>query len=263
MKRIQKPPKGFFSKKVKSECVDDKVLPSLSKTTGHPPLPLSNVKTEDNIFPGFSVVHSKPTRSGDGIFTFHPAQDETDKSVIDLISKFHPNKSPSEILKDGAFGGTYFRKIKSQVCNNQIFDNAWKELPKEWIEGLDPKIYLNCPFDKYNKNINKYKVKSGTTLEDWESSGWISPIDPFGWFQWYCRFFQGRRSYDDARQIDRWLKCCGLNGRWKLNLCTKIDRAGTTYNDFKVSPVVRQTLLHWAYELTEHDYQEFKQLKKN
>lgn len=70
----------------------------------------------------------------------------------------------------------------------------------------------------------------------------------------YVRFFQGRRCPDDARQIGRWLKCCGPTGRWKGNLCAKVAVAGASYDDPAVSPVVRQTLLHWGYELTPEDF---------
>jgi|AntAceMinimDraft_1070359.scaffolds.fasta_scaffold280613_1 hypothetical protein len=70
----------------------------------------------------------------------------------------------------------------------------------------------------------------------------------------YVRFFQGRRCPDDARQIGRWKNSCGPTGRWKGNLCAKVAMAGTTFDDPSVSPVVRQTLLHWGYELTSVDY---------
>eukprot|EP00435_Cladocopium_sp_Y103_P064309 s122_g26.t1 len=91
---------------------------------------------------------------------------------------------------------------------------------------------------------------------DWENAGWMHPQDPYGWFQWYCRFFEGRRTEDDARQIKRWLKVCGPSGRWKANLIAKCVKANRAYNDPKVSPVVRQSLLHWAYELTLKDFRE-------
>ena len=77
-----------------------------------------------------------------------------------------------------------------------------------------------------------------------------------GWFQWYCRFYEGRRSEDDDRQISRWKKCAGVNGRWKANLVAKIVRAGAAFDDASISPVVRQTLWHWAYQLTEEEFGE-------
>mmetsp|Transcript_32019 Transcript_32019/g.37623 ORF Transcript_32019/g.37623 Transcript_32019/m.37623 type:complete len:306 (-) Transcript_32019:143-1060(-) len=211
----------------------------------------TNIKVEHE-----DIASGEPTRNGD-VFTFQPSPD-ADSTTRQMISSFHPNRSPEEVLRAGAFGGTYFRTIKSGVCQKTL-TNAWKELPPKWIEGLNVKEYLTRPWKEYDKSLNKFGVKAGTTLEDWESSGWISHIDPFGWFQWYCRFFQGRRSSDDERQIDRWLKCCGPKGRWKSNLCGKIIIAGAQFDDPQISPVVRQTLLHWGYELSESDFEEVKQ----
>merc|ERR1712025_882347 len=74
----------------------------------------------------------------------------------------------------------------------------------------------------YRKHINKYGVKCGGSLGMWESSGWISDSDPYGWFQWYCRFYNGRRCEDDSRQISRWLKSAGAKGRFRSQLCNKI-----------------------------------------
>lgn len=71
---------------------------------------------------------------------------------------------------------------------------------------------------------------------------------------WYCRFFQGRRSFDDERQISRWCKAAGPRGRWKQNLIGKCLRDGKAFDDATVSPVVRQTLQHWGYRLTYEDY---------
>ena len=58
-------------------------------------------------------------------------------------------------------------------------------------------------------SLNKYCVECGTSLRFWESKGWINKIDPHGWFQWYFRYWKGRRSSDDIRQIDRWKKIVG------------------------------------------------------
>ena len=86
-----------------------------------------------------------------------------------------------------------------------------------------------------------------------EEHGWIIPQDPRGWFQWYCRFYQGRRTADDARQISRWVGVAGAKGRWKTNLCKKCVHANKRFDDQTVSPVIRQTMLHWAYEITVQD----------
>ena len=74
--------------------------------------------------------------------------------------------------------------------------------------------------------------------------------------------FHSRRTDDDERQIGRWKNCCGPKGRWKGNLVGKIARAGVAYNNNAISPVVRQTLQHWGYRLTEKDYNEGKKRVK-
>ena len=156
----------------------------------------------------------------------------------------------------GSFGGTYFRPIYSSVTKKNYGEEVWRELPVDWLEGLSVKKMISCPI--YDENVNKYKVKCGGSLEMWESSGWIKPCDPYGWFQWYCRFYQGRRCDDDARQVSRWLKCAGPRGRWKNNLISKIAKAGKSYDDISVSPVVRQVLQHWGYQLTKADFDSLK-----
>ena len=70
----------------------------------------------------------------------------------------------------------------------------------------------------------------------------------------HSRFYQGRRTDDDGRQIQRWSNCCGEKGRWKNNLISKIVKAGRNWDNYNISPVVRQTLLHWGYELNEEDF---------
>ena len=100
---------------------------------------------------------------------------------------FKPNKTPIEIIKEGAFGGTYFRDIYSNI-NGKWYQNSWKE--------FDKKLYASSYYDI---NVNKYKVKCSTLLRFWENKGWIHKQDPYGWFQWYCRYYLGRRSSDDDR----------------------------------------------------------------
>ena len=70
-------------------------------------------------------------------------------------------------------------------------------------------------------NVNKYQVSCGSTLEAWESKNWIKAQDPYGWVEWYCHFYQGRRSADDCRQIDRWL-ATGPRGRFRVRLINMI-----------------------------------------
>ena len=95
---------------------------------------------------------------------------------------------------------------------------------------------------------------SRRAAQEWESKGWMHVQDPRGWFQWYCRFFCGRRTHDDARQIQRWAACASPRGRWRNQLCGAVARKSGRHDDASISPVIRQTLLHWAYELTAADY---------
>jgi hypothetical protein len=104
-----------------------------------------------------------------------------------------------------------------------------------------------------------------------ESSGWIKSIDPYGWFQWYCRFYAGRRSEDDLRQITRGLGVMGPTGRWRRqleNICLKTLQGELMSGNLRdsdsdaveeiarrksISPKIRQLLLHWGFELTALD----------
>ena len=106
---------------------------------------------------------------------------------------FKPNISPVEVIKKGAFGGTYFRDIYSSV-NDKFYKDSWKEFKD--LEGIDKKYYSS---DFYDASLNQYGVKCGTSLRFWENKGWINKIDPYGWFQWYFRYYLGRRSEDDER----------------------------------------------------------------
>lgn len=187
----------------------------------------------------FQLTAPEPTRNKKGELVF---EDEPE---------FLPNRTPKEVLQAGSFGGTYFRPIKSSITGKS-YSGVWKELPKDWLEGLNIKKQVASPI--YDEKLNKYGAKCGGSLEMWEQSGWMHKQDPYGWFMWYCRYYRGRRSEDDERQIGRWQRCAGVKGRWRQNLITKVVRSGCAYDNRTVSPVVRQTLLHWGYELTEDDY---------
>jgi hypothetical protein len=172
--------------------------------------------------------------------------------IFNDYSEFKPNLSPKEIFWAGAFGGTYWREIYSSV-NNKWYKNKHKKYPKSWWVGL-PNECLTLPYKEYDKSINLYGVKVGSTLEYWEESGWIEKSHPYGWVQWYCDFFMGKRSYDDERQISRWLKLAGQKGRFRNALINEIKRKKSSYNDYDISPAKRQTLLHWGYQLTLRDF---------
>ena len=190
-----------------------------------------------------------------------PKRRSTKKSPVKDIHKlFKPNKTPKQVFKLGAFGGTYFRPIYSSITDkNYTPSQAMKGLPKSWFQGLDMKTKVTS--STYEKQVNKYKVKCGSSLEAWENSGWINKQDPYGWFQWYTRYSTGRRTDDDERQIGRWLKLAGPNGRFRRTLMNKIIKNNTTYNDFTISPVIRQVLLHWGYQLTKKDLEDYKKSK--
>ena len=110
------------------------------------------------------------------------------------------NKTPAEVIKEGAFGGTYFRDIYSGI-NGKWYKNSWKEFDQ--LKNIDQKYYFS---DYYDVCVNKYGVKCGTSLRFWENKRWINEIDPYGCFRLYFRYWLGRRSKDDERQINRWKK---------------------------------------------------------
>ena len=174
---------------------------------------------------------------------------------------FKPNLTPKQVLRMGSFGGTYFRNIQSGVTGKKHSGKvAIKEYPKDWFKGIN--IETKITSQKYDKNINTYKVKCGSSLQDWEKNNWIIKQDPYGWFQWYCRFYMGRRTKDDRRQIDRWLKLAGPKGRFRRNLMNKILKSGKKYNDKSVSPVIRQVLQHWGYKLTKSHLDSYNKTQK-
>jgi len=171
--------------------------------------------------------------------------------------EFTPNLTPKQVFKMGAFGGTYFRPIYSSVTGKNYTSNSViKEYPKSWFQGIDINTMVISP--TYVKKVNKYNVKCGSSLEEWEKSNWIIKQDPYGWFQWYCRFYQGRRTKDDRRQIDRWLKLAGPGGRFRRRLMNMLIKESKRFNDYTISPVIRQVLLHWGYELTSKDLSNYK-----
>jgi hypothetical protein len=216
--------------------------------------PQDRSKDIDKIVRGWSDwISEAPSPARDEIGNFH---------FIDF-PEFQPNKSPAEILHEGAFGGSYYRPLYSRKLGITVRDD-WRELPDEWLEGIDPEKYLLK--SAYDASINKAGVACGQSIEEWEANGWIAhDYDVRGWFQWYTRFFQGRRCPDDDRQVGRWSRCVGPRGRWKRTLLKQYLKNGIRYvNDEgdvgeeggEVSPVITQTCLHWAYEIRQGDVDE-------
>ncbi|KAA8498983.1 hypothetical protein FVE85_6568 [Porphyridium purpureum] len=190
----------------------------------------------------------------------HTLRDANGGIVFDDVPEFRPRLTPEQMIRRGVFGGCYFhpRGGKPGILYRGaqgIPGVTHEEFPAEWFQGLNPNMYRNR---RYDSALNKYGVSSGQDQAEWERKGWIRPQDPRGWFQWYCRFFLGRRSEDDDRQISRWKGVAGPKGRWKRALLNKITRAGVQHDNESVSPVIRQTLLHWAFEVSEKDLQRHK-----
>jgi len=181
----------------------------------------------------------------------------------DAPAHFRPGLTPHQMLLAGMHGGIYFNpkggkpgvKYPRSKYPKGIPGVTTSEFPPEWLEGVPEELYLSR---RYSTAHNKHRVKSGLDQAGWESSGWINTCDPRGWTQWYFRFYSGRRlaGGEDERQVARWSGVCGEKGRWKQNLIAKCMRDGKAHDDASVSPVVRQTLLHWAYELTEVDFKQ-------
>lgn len=182
--------------------------------------------------------------------------------------EFKPNLTPKQIFELGSFHdqGGYWRDIQSIFFKNTLKD-SWKKYTKKGkcLEGVSIDLLvtpISAKTKKAKMNLNKYKVKAGLSLDEWHEYGWMRKQDPFGWVQWYCEFYDGRRSPDDDRQIKRWIKFAGeKKGRWNKNLMNKIIKADTSYDDYTISPIIRQSLQHWAYQLTKEDFNKFKTTK--
>jgi hypothetical protein len=134
---------------------------------------------------------------------------------------FKPQLTPKEMLKLGVFSGKYMTDCKS-------------EFPRDWFENV------KFSADKSDPALNYFGVSASQSLKDWQKKGWIHHEDPRGWFQWYCRYYMGRRIYDeDDRQIKRWL---AMN-RHIVQIKKSCQPA-----DLACRKRQRQALLHWAYD---------------
>ncbi|KAI3320387.1 hypothetical protein HD806DRAFT_230812 [Xylariaceae sp. AK1471] len=216
------------------------------------PQPDQDIEALKSSWSSWTPSAPPPTRDDEGNYHFesHPS--------------FTPNKSPEAIIREGSFGGSYWRPLYSKRLRTTI-SKDWLELPESWTTGLSVERFLTA--GAYDPEVNKYGVACGQSIEDWEAAGWIAhQYDVRGWFQWYCRFWLGRRCEDDERQISRWRKCVGETGRWRRTLLKKYVQNGVrtvTDEDDEVdekkdvSPVVHQTCHHWAWEVRQETLDRF------
>lgn len=148
--------------------------------------------------------------------------DLTEPSGRNFDSDFEPDLTPKEMLKMGVFGGKYMTD-----CVN--------EFPPSWFENAKLCSKIHDP------EINYFKINASQPLSYWRAKGWINEEhDPRGWFQWYCRYYIGRRlPEEDGRQIRRWRQMRRHVAQVASNCKT---------GDTNCRPKQRQALLHWAYD---------------
>ena len=164
-------------------------------------MPAITISVNDRMQSGYSYELTEPEGKN-----FHP--------------DFRPDLTPAQMLEMGIFGGKYMTDCRDE------FPAAWFERAKLSPQRRDPKL-------------NFFGVDASKPLSYWEEKGWIWPNDPRGWFQWYCRYYLGRRCEDDARQIGRWKAMTRHIAQIRKN-CVK--------GDLLCRPRQRQALLHWAYD---------------
>lgn len=134
--------------------------------------------------------------------------------------EFCPDLSPKQMLEMGVFGGKYMTDCQ-------------EEFPRDWFEKA------KLCHEKHDPKLNLFGVNASQSLQIWFRNFWLHPDDPRGWFQWYCRYYMGRRHEDDLRQIKRW-KAMKRHISQIKNNCSP--------GDSTCRPRQRQALLHWAYD---------------
>lgn len=138
--------------------------------------------------------------------------------------EFKPQLTPREMLELGVFGGVYMRDCR-------------KEFPASWFKKakLSP-----LPTNQHLKELNYFGENASQPLSVWRQKGWIYQDDPRGWFQWYCRYYLGRRlPTEDKKQIKRWQAIKRHIAQVKNNCLV---------GDETCRPRQRQAILHWAYD---------------
>ena len=133
---------------------------------------------------------------------------------------FKPELTPKQMLQLGVFGGKYMT-------------DCTEEFPDDWFEGV------KLCHDFHDPTLNFFGINASKSLEYWRVRGWIYPEDPRGWFQWYCRYFMGRRFNYDDKQIKRWKQMVRHIAQIKKNCPPGV---------LDCRKKQRQALLHWAYD---------------
>lgn len=162
------------------------------------------------------IVVSDKMQKGYEYFLAEPAGKSFDPN-------FKPELSPKEMLSLGVFGGRYLRDCR-------------KEFPKSWFSSAK---FHPEEMPGHDRKLNFFGVEASQSLQVWRQKGWIRKQDPRGWFQWYCRYYMGRRSADDQRQIRRWRAI----GRHISQIKKNCDPGGLDCRKKQ-----RQAVLHWAYD---------------
>ncbi|SHO50450.1 hypothetical protein [Desulfopila aestuarii] len=134
--------------------------------------------------------------------------------------EFQPELTPRQMLELGVFGGKYMT-------------DCTKEFPSDWFKNA------RLCSSRHDPKLNFFGLNASQPLSEWQKKGWIYEEDPRGWFQWYCRYYMGRRCRDDDRQIKRW--------RAMRRHIAQI-RNNCLQGDLNCRRKQRQALLHWAYD---------------
>lgn len=146
--------------------------------------------------------------------------ERTKRKGLDFAPDFRPDLTPPEMLELGIFGGKYMT-------------DCAEEFPDEWFR------HAKLCSERHDPALNFFGINASQPLQVWRKNGWIYPEDPRGWFQWYCRYFMGRRGPDDERQIRRW--------RAMTRHLEQIRR-NCEPGDLNCRRKQRQALLHWGYD---------------
>jgi hypothetical protein len=150
----------------------------------------------------------------------------TEKVGKNFDKDFKPDLTPKEMLELGVFGGAYFIGVDGLIPS---------DIPKSWFKGV--KLSKT---GKKEDNLNFFGQNASQPLSFWQKKGWIYKDDPHGWFQWYCRYFLGRRIVgEDDRQIKRW-KAIQRHIAQVVKNCRP--------HDLNCRRKQRQAILHWGYD---------------